>query len=158
MTKWFDTNYHYIVPEFSAETSFRLDATRLLAQLAEARQAGVPAKPVLVGPVTYLWLGKTKDGSERLLLLQKLLPLYRELLALLAREGQIGPGVYDIHSPNVPSEAHIVTLMNKAAEKIPAARLWVNPDCGLKTRSWDEVLPALQNMVSAAKQLRGQLG
>jgi len=71
---------------------------------------------------------------------------------------QIGPGVYDIHSPNVPSEAQIVQLMKKAAEKIPAARLWVNPDCGLKTRSWAEVLPALTNMVSAAKQLRVQLG
>jgi 5-methyltetrahydropteroyltriglutamate--homocysteine methyltransferase len=71
---------------------------------------------------------------------------------------QIGPGVYDIHSPNVPSEAHMVGLMRKAAEKIPAARLWVNPDCGLKTRSWEEVRPALRNMVNAAKQLRSQLG
>jgi 5-methyltetrahydropteroyltriglutamate--homocysteine methyltransferase len=87
MTKWFDTNYHYIVPELSSQTVFRLDATRLLAQLAEARQAGVPAKPVIIGPVSYLWLGKTKDGSERLSLLAKLVPLYRELLATLAREG-----------------------------------------------------------------------
>jgi 5-methyltetrahydropteroyltriglutamate--homocysteine methyltransferase len=87
MTKWFDTNYHYIVPELSYQTTFRLDAARLLAQLAEARQAGVPAKPVIIGPVSYLWLGKTKDGSDRLSLLQKLLPLYRELLATLAREG-----------------------------------------------------------------------
>lgn len=67
---------------------------------------------------------------------------------------QIGPGVYDIHSPNVPSKEHIVGLMQKAAERIPADRLWVNPDCGLKTRQWDEVLPALTNLVAAAKQLR----
>lgn len=87
MTKWFDTNYHYIVPELSRETSFRLDASRLLEQLAEARQAGVAAKPVILGPVTYLWLGKAKDGSDRLTLLPKLLPVYRELLATLAREG-----------------------------------------------------------------------
>ncbi len=87
MTKWFDTNYHYIVPELSTETSFRLDASRLLAQLGEARQAGVAAKPVIIGPVTYLWLGKAKDGSDRLSLLPKLLPVYRELLATLAREG-----------------------------------------------------------------------
>jgi 5-methyltetrahydropteroyltriglutamate--homocysteine methyltransferase len=87
MTKWFDTNYHYIVPELSAQSSFRLDATRLLAQLAEARKAGVSAKPVILGPVTYLWLGKAKDGSDRLALLPKLLPVYRELLATLAREG-----------------------------------------------------------------------
>ena len=67
---------------------------------------------------------------------------------------QIGPGVYDIHSPNIPSEEHIVRLMRKAAERIPSERLWVNPDCGLKTRQWQEVIPALTNMVSAAKQLR----
>ena len=89
MTKWFDTNYHYIVPELSSQTTFRLDASRLLAQLAEARQEGVPAKPVIIGPVTYLWLGKTKDGSDRLALLPKLLPVYRELLATLAREGVV---------------------------------------------------------------------
>ena len=87
MTKWFDTNYHYIVPEFSAQAAFRLDAARLLAQLAEARTAGVSAKPVVIGPITYLWLGKTKDGSNRLSLLPRLLPLYRELLTLLARAG-----------------------------------------------------------------------
>jgi 5-methyltetrahydropteroyltriglutamate--homocysteine methyltransferase len=87
MTKWFDTNYHYIVPELSSQTEFRLDASRLLGQLAEARQAGVPAKPVIIGPVSYLWLGKAKDGTDRLSLLRKLLPVYRELLATLAREG-----------------------------------------------------------------------
>src|SRR5471030_1490429 len=67
---------------------------------------------------------------------------------------QIGPGVYDIHSPNIPTQEHIVQLMKKAAERIPAQRLWVNPDCGLKTRQWAEVLPALKNMVAAAKTLR----
>jgi 5-methyltetrahydropteroyltriglutamate--homocysteine methyltransferase len=70
---------------------------------------------------------------------------------------EIGPGVYDIHSPNVPTEAQIMDLMSKAAKRIPAERLWVNPDCGLKTRSWEEVLPALRNMVSAAKRLRATL-
>jgi 5-methyltetrahydropteroyltriglutamate--homocysteine methyltransferase len=67
---------------------------------------------------------------------------------------QIGPGVYDIHSPNIPSQEHIVQLMRKAAERIPAERLWINPDCGLKTRGWEEVIPALKNMVEAAKTLR----
>ncbi|MDP9125807.1 MAG: 5-methyltetrahydropteroyltriglutamate--homocysteine S-methyltransferase, partial [Pseudomonadota bacterium] len=67
---------------------------------------------------------------------------------------EIGPGVYDIHSPNIPTQEHIVQLMKKAAERIPAERLWVNPDCGLKTRQWSEVLPALANMVAAAKTLR----
>ncbi|WP_250516948.1 5-methyltetrahydropteroyltriglutamate--homocysteine S-methyltransferase [Caballeronia sp. INDeC2] len=70
---------------------------------------------------------------------------------------QIGPGVYDIHSPNIPSQEHIVNLMKKAAERIPAERLWVNPDCGLKTRQWEEVIPALKNMVAAAQMLRGSV-
>jgi 5-methyltetrahydropteroyltriglutamate--homocysteine methyltransferase len=67
---------------------------------------------------------------------------------------EIGPGVYDIHSPNIPDESHMVNLMKKAAERIPAERLWVNPDCGLKTRQWSEVIPALANMMAAAKTLR----
>jgi 5-methyltetrahydropteroyltriglutamate--homocysteine methyltransferase len=87
MTKWFDTNYHYIVPEFDAGTAFALDTTHLEAQLREAQDAGVPAKPVIVGPLTYLWLGKSKDGSERLDLLGALLPVYARLLDWLASEG-----------------------------------------------------------------------
>jgi len=71
---------------------------------------------------------------------------------------EIGPGVYDIHSPNIPTVEHMVELMRKAAERIPAERLWVNPDCGLKTRQWNEVVPALAQMVTAAKALRGDLG
>jgi 5-methyltetrahydropteroyltriglutamate--homocysteine methyltransferase len=70
---------------------------------------------------------------------------------------EIGPGVYDIHSPNIPTQEHIVKLMKKAAARIPAERLWVNPDCGLKTRQWDEVIPALSNMVAAAKALRASI-
>ncbi len=66
----------------------------------------------------------------------------------------IGPGVYDIHSPNAPESQQIVELMNKACQRISAQRLWVNPDCGLKTRDWPEVDVAMRNMVSAAKTLR----
>ncbi|CAB3762270.1 5-methyltetrahydropteroyltriglutamate--homocysteine S-methyltransferase [Paraburkholderia solisilvae] len=87
MTKWFDTNYHYIVPEFTATTNFSLDATRLVTQLAEARACGVNAKPVIIGPVTYLWLGKSKDDSDRLALLPKLLPVYGALLDAFAAQG-----------------------------------------------------------------------
>ncbi len=87
MTKWFDTNYHYIVPEFTATTTFRLDASRLLGSLEEARAQGHEAKPVLVGPVTYLALGKSKDGSDPLALLPHLLPVYVELLDALADAG-----------------------------------------------------------------------
>ncbi|QCN98829.1 5-methyltetrahydropteroyltriglutamate--homocysteine S-methyltransferase (plasmid) [Azospirillum argentinense] len=87
MTKWFDTNYHYIVPEFDAETQFNLDASRLLEQLAEAKEQGVKAKPVIIGPLTYLALGKAKDGSDKLALLPRLLPVYAELLQALADQG-----------------------------------------------------------------------
>lgn len=87
MTKWFDTNYHYIVPEFTAETQFSLDASRLLEQLAEAGAQGVNGKPVLIGPVTYLALGKSKDGSDKLALLDRLLPVYADLLEQLAEAG-----------------------------------------------------------------------
>ena len=67
---------------------------------------------------------------------------------------EIGPGVYDIHSPNVPSVEWIESLLKKAAQRIPAERLWVNPDCGLKTRGWPETRAALANMVKAAQNLR----
>ncbi|WP_175954899.1 5-methyltetrahydropteroyltriglutamate--homocysteine S-methyltransferase [Burkholderia sp. BCC0405] len=87
MTKWFDTNYHYIVPEFHADTNFSLDPSRLLQQLAEAQAQGVAAKPVIIGPVTYLWLGKAKDDSDRLALLPKLLPVYGALLDTLTAQG-----------------------------------------------------------------------
>ncbi|AOR71029.1 5-methyltetrahydropteroyltriglutamate--homocysteine S-methyltransferase [Burkholderia stabilis] len=87
MTKWFDTNYHYIVPEFHADTNFSLDPSRLLQQLAEAKVQGVNAKPVIIGPVTYLWLGKSKDDSDRLALLPKLLPVYGALLDTLTAQG-----------------------------------------------------------------------
>lgn len=87
MTKWFDTNYHYIVPEFTADTQFKLDAPRLLEQLAEAKAQGVKAKPVIIGPVTYLALGKAKDESNKLALLDRLLPVYVQLLETLAKAG-----------------------------------------------------------------------
>ncbi|MDX5371231.1 MAG: 5-methyltetrahydropteroyltriglutamate--homocysteine S-methyltransferase [Pseudomonadaceae bacterium] len=70
---------------------------------------------------------------------------------------EIGPGVYDIHSPRVPDSAEMVRLMKKAAQRVPAERLWVNPDCGLKTRGWAETEAALVNMVAAARQLRTEL-
>ena len=87
MTKWFDTNYHYIVPELTADTRFELNPERLLTQLSEARKQGLNAKPVIIGPVTYLWLGKTSDGSNPLDLLERLLPVYSQLLEALADAG-----------------------------------------------------------------------
>ncbi|MCE0492718.1 5-methyltetrahydropteroyltriglutamate--homocysteine S-methyltransferase [Vibrio salinus] len=70
---------------------------------------------------------------------------------------EIGPGVYDIHSPNVPDVEWMTSLLRKAAKLIPHQRLWVNPDCGLKTRGWTETRAALKNMVAAARVLRKEL-
>jgi 5-methyltetrahydropteroyltriglutamate--homocysteine methyltransferase len=67
---------------------------------------------------------------------------------------EIGPGVYDIHSPRVPATEEMERLIKKAAALLPAENLWINPDCGLKTRGWPEVKSALKNMVAAARRLR----
>ena len=70
---------------------------------------------------------------------------------------EIGPGVYDIHSPRIPAEHELEKLLHKALEVIPAQRLWVNPDCGLKTRGWPEAEAALQRMVNVTQRLRSTL-
>ncbi len=88
MTKWFNTNYHYIVPEFTRGQNFRLAWTQLLEEVDEALALGHSVKPVLLGPVTYLWLGKVKgEAFDRLSLLQELLPVYQQVLAELAKRG-----------------------------------------------------------------------
>lgn len=69
---------------------------------------------------------------------------------------EVGPGVYDIHSPRVPSEDEIVAAIGKMLAKIPREKLWVNPDCGLKTRGWAETVPSLENLVGAARKLRNE--
>ena len=69
---------------------------------------------------------------------------------------EVGPGVYDIHSPRVPSKEEIKTALRKMLDKIPAEKLWVNPDCGLKTRGKAETVPSLENLVNAAKELRNE--
>jgi 5-methyltetrahydropteroyltriglutamate--homocysteine methyltransferase len=80
-----------------------------------------------------------------------------ELLEAFARfkyPNEIGPGVYDIHSPRVPSVEEMSYLLQKAATLLPAENIWVNPDCGLKTRRWPETMAALKNMVQAAQEAR----
>ncbi len=71
---------------------------------------------------------------------------------------EIGPGVYDIHSPRVPSAEEIRDLLKLALNVLKPEQLWVNPDCGLKTRAWPETVSALENMCKAAGELRAQLG
>jgi 5-methyltetrahydropteroyltriglutamate--homocysteine methyltransferase len=68
---------------------------------------------------------------------------------------EVGPGIWDIHSPRVPGVDEMVELLREAKEVVPVERLWVNPDCGLKTRGWEEVRPALTNLVEAARRVRG---
>ena len=88
MTKWFDTNYHYLVPEFTAHTRFGLASTRLFDEVAQAQALGHPVKAVLTGPLTFLWLGKEKaPGFDRFSLLDALLPVYEQVLARLKSMG-----------------------------------------------------------------------
>jgi 5-methyltetrahydropteroyltriglutamate--homocysteine methyltransferase len=85
---------------------------------------------------------------------EELLEVFREYR--YARD--IGPGVYDIHSPRIPSVDEMSEHIRASLRVLPAERLWVNPDCGLKTRRWEEVVPALENMVAAAEQARQEIG
>ncbi|HWF71410.1 MAG TPA: 5-methyltetrahydropteroyltriglutamate--homocysteine S-methyltransferase [Mycobacterium sp.] len=88
MTKWFDTNYHYIVPEIGPDTKFSLHPEKVLAELKEARELGVPARPVIIGPLTFLLLSKAVRGAGApVQRLDELVPLYSELLSLLADDG-----------------------------------------------------------------------
>ncbi|GAB1856504.1 hypothetical protein MHTCC0001_13390 [Flavobacteriaceae bacterium MHTCC 0001] len=88
MTKWFNTNYHYIVPEFSKDQSFSLNPGKIINEYKEAQELGIKTKPVIIGPVTFLLLGKEKEnGFHRLNLLDKLLPEYEKLIRILDRLG-----------------------------------------------------------------------
>jgi 5-methyltetrahydropteroyltriglutamate--homocysteine methyltransferase len=87
MTKWFDTNYHYIVPELSAETSFALSTSKAVDEYNEARFLGINTRPVLIGPITFLKLAKMRDGSDRWALLPKIIPLYQQVLKDLSKAG-----------------------------------------------------------------------
>ena len=88
MTKWFDTNYHYLVPEFHKETQFQANPAHYVTQICEAKALGYQVKPTIVGPLTFLWLGKEKGTAfNRFDLLAKLVPVYVEILNALAAEG-----------------------------------------------------------------------
>jgi 5-methyltetrahydropteroyltriglutamate--homocysteine methyltransferase len=87
MTKWFDTNYHYIVPELMADTAFALSTAKAVYEFKEAKFLGISTRPVLIGPVTFLNLAKMRDGSDRWALLPKILPIYRQVIKALAEAG-----------------------------------------------------------------------
>ena len=87
MTKWFDTNYHYLVPEWSAGLAFTPDAAKLLSEVREARELGIETRPVLIGPITLLLLGKPAPGYDVTLVLPKLIAVYKQILQGLHAEG-----------------------------------------------------------------------
>jgi 5-methyltetrahydropteroyltriglutamate--homocysteine methyltransferase len=87
MTKWFDTNYHYIVPEFTKDQQFKLFSNKVLDEYNEAKRLSIITKPVLIGPVSYLLLGKEKDEHfDRIDLLKNLLPVYLEIIRKLVEQ------------------------------------------------------------------------
>jgi 5-methyltetrahydropteroyltriglutamate--homocysteine methyltransferase len=114
MTKWFDTNYHYLVPEIEPTTRFALHPDKVLSELKEALGQGIPARPVAIGPVTFLLLSKgVKDGGAPIERLQELVPIYSELLSLLADNGahwvQLDePALVTDISPEAPALAEAV--------------------------------------------------
>lgn len=126
MTKWFDTNYHYLVPEFHADTEFKANAKHYVQQLQEAQALGLKAKPTVVGPLTFLWVGKEKGTVEfnRLSLLQKLLPVYVEILNALVEAGaewiQIDEPALAVDLPKEWVEAYkdVYATLSKVSAKI----------------------------------------
>ncbi|AOK58539.1 5-methyltetrahydropteroyltriglutamate--homocysteine methyltransferase [Burkholderia ubonensis] len=110
MTKWFDTNYHYLVPEYSPSTTFGAGVEWLFDEVREAQALGHPVKVALVGPLTLLWLGKVRDGlADRLSLLPRLLPAYQALLARLKADGvewvQIDEPIFALDLPGAWRDA-----------------------------------------------------
>ena len=130
MTKWFDTNYHYLVPEFGESTGFELHSKRLLDEVAEARAAGHPVKAVLLGPLTFLWSGKERgaaSGFNRLDLLERLLPQYSRLLMQLRAAGaewvQLDEPILGLDLPNAWRNAFepAYWLLNQAGAQLMVA-------------------------------------
>ena len=121
MTKWFDTNYHYLVPEFTKDQTFKLTSEKFLNEYTEAKSFGIETKPVLIGPITYLLVGKEKEeGFNRIDLIDRLLPVYEEILGKLA---DAGAQYVQIDEPFLALDIDDATrtLYSKVFEKLAAA-------------------------------------
>ena len=123
MTKWFDTNYHYLVPEIGPDTKFALNPDKVLSELKEALEQGIPARPVVIGPVTFLLLSKGVNGGGAPV--ERLVPIYSELLSLLADNGarwvQLDePALVTDISPDAPALAEAVYNALGAVSNRPA--------------------------------------
>ncbi len=125
MTKWFDTNYHYMVPEFSKDQTFALSSTKPIDEYKEAKALGYQTRPVLVGPVTFLKLGKS-ELSDRMVLLPKLLPVYIDVLKQLAAEGADWVQIDEpclVLDLNATEKAALRTAYSEIALKTPGLRI-----------------------------------
>ena len=121
MTKWFDTNYHYLVPEFTKDQTFQLTSEKFLNEYKEAKSLGIETKPVLIGPITYLLIGKEKEeGFQRIDLIDRLLPVYEEILSKLA---DAGAQYVQIDEPYLALDIDAATrsLYGKVFEKLATA-------------------------------------
>ena len=121
MTKWFDTNYHYLVPEFTKDQTFKLTSEKFLSEYNEAKSLGIETKPVFIGPITYLLIGKEKEeGFNRIDLIDRLLPVYEEILTKLA---DAGARYVQIDEPFLALDIDDSTrsLYGKVFEKLAAA-------------------------------------
>src|SRR6059036_875755 len=129
MTKWFDTNYHYIVPEFDPGQAFRLSSSKPVDEFLEAKALGIQTKPVLIGPVTFLLLGKTRTARfDRLALLDALLPVYSEVLSRLAAAGATWVQLDEpcLALDRTPDErAAFVRAYRFLAERVPKLKILV---------------------------------
>ena len=121
MTKWFDTNYHYMVPEFTKDQTFKLSSEKFLNEYNEAKAAGIETKPVVIGPITYLLIGKEKEaGFDRIDLIDRLLPVYEEIISKLA---DAGAQYIQIDEPYLALDidAKVKALYTTVFEKLNAA-------------------------------------
>src|SRR2546425_1057905 len=129
MTKWFDTNYHYLVPEFEPGQAFRLSSSKPVDEFQEAKALGIHTKPVLIGPVTFLLLGKARTARfDRLTLLDALLPVYAEVLSRLAAAGATWVQLDEpcLALDRTPAErAAFVHAYRFLAERVPKLKILV---------------------------------
>ena len=143
MTKWFDTNYHYIVPRLAAGQRFKLVWNRWAEAVAEAYAANIRTRPVLLGPVSFLLLSKTDDGSDPLALLPALLPVYAEVLRGIA---QAGAAWVQLDEPCLATD-----LSAKAQAAYPVAmRALADAASGLKLLLTSYFGPMRENLELAA--------
>lgn len=163
MTKWFDTNYHYLVPELHADTPFRLSGHRLFDEVAEAQAQGHRVKAQLVGPLTFLWLSKEKGQApfDRLALLDRLLPVYAQILARLKAQGvewvQIDEPILGLELPAAWSQAFEPTYwqLGKAGPQVLLATYFSPLEAHLRLACQLPVAGLHVDAVRAPQELTG---